>query len=63
MHDAMEHWGNPSSVHRRGRAARQAVEAAREQIAALVSGDVTFTSGGTEANHLALFGTGIGTAC
>jgi cysteine desulfurase len=58
MRDAMEHWGNPSSVHRRGRAARRAVEAARDQIAALCPGDVTFTSGGTEANHLALFGTG-----
>src|SRR6185437_10734892 len=58
MRDAMVRWGNPSSVHRRGRAARQAVEAAREKIAALAPGDVTFTSGGTEANHLALLGAG-----
>jgi cysteine desulfurase len=58
MQDAMAQCGNPSSVHRRGRAARQAVEAARDKIAALAPGDVTFTSGGTEANHLALLGTG-----
>jgi cysteine desulfurase len=58
MREAMDHWGNPSSVHRRGRAARQAVEAARDKIAAFAPGDVTFTSGGTEANHLALLGTG-----
>jgi cysteine desulfurase len=58
MHEAMARCGNPSSVHRRGRAARQAVEAARDRIAALAPGDVTFTSGGTEANHLALLGTG-----
>ncbi len=49
--------GNPSSVHAEGRAARQAVEEAREQVAALVRArpaDVIFTSGGTEANGLAL---------
>ena len=49
--------GNPSSVHGPGRAARQAVERAREQVAALVGAgarDVVFTSGGTEANSLAL---------
>ena len=53
--------GNPSSVHRGGRAARQLVEQSREQIAALVgasSDGVVFTSGGTEANHLALLGAG-----
>ncbi len=51
--------GNPSSVHGRGRAARAAVERAREQVAALAGGraqDVIFTSGGTEANALALWG-------
>lgn len=58
MRETMAHCGNPSSVHRWGRAARQAIEAARDRIAALVPGDVTFTSGGTEANHLALLGTG-----
>jgi cysteine desulfurase len=49
--------GNPSSVHAAGRAARHLMEAAREQVAALVGaapGDVVFTSGGTEANMLAL---------
>lgn len=49
--------GNPSSVHAEGRAARAAVEAARAKVAALVGArpeDVIFTSGGTEANALAL---------
>jgi cysteine desulfurase len=50
-------WGNPASVHASGRAARDVVETAREAIARLVGGsarDVIFTSGGTEANNLAL---------
>jgi cysteine desulfurase len=58
---ALEHCGNPSSVHRWGRAARQTVERAREAVAALVGADpegVVFVSGGTEANHLALLGNG-----
>ena len=49
--------GNPSSVHAEGRAARRVVEYAREQVAALVGAqpaNVVFTSGGTEANMLAL---------
>jgi cysteine desulfurase len=49
--------GNPSSVHAEGRAARRAIEAARSKVAALVGAraeDVIFTSGGTEANALAL---------
>jgi cysteine desulfurase len=47
--------GNPSSIHAEGRAARAAVETAREAVARLVSGgEVTFTSGGTEANAMAL---------
>jgi cysteine desulfurase len=53
--------GNPSSVHGRGRAARQLVEDSRETIAALLGAPadgVTLTSGGTEANHLALLGSG-----
>jgi cysteine desulfurase len=52
-------YGNPSSVHRYGRAARQALDGAREQVAALVgaqAAQVVFTSGGTEANNLALKG-------
>ena len=53
--------GNPSSVHAAGRAARRTTERARENVAALVGAraeEIVFTSGGTEANHLALFGTG-----
>ena len=58
---ALAHCGNPSSVHRWGRAARQVVERAREAVASLAGGDpegVVFVSGGTEANHLALLGSG-----
>ncbi|HWP26273.1 MAG TPA: cysteine desulfurase family protein [Xanthobacteraceae bacterium] len=54
---AAETVGNPSSVHGAGRAARHLVETARAQVAALVGADpqdVIFTSGGTEANVLAL---------
>ena len=49
--------GNPSSVHAAGRTARAAVERARGEVARLVGakeGSVTFTSGGTEANALAI---------
>jgi cysteine desulfurase len=53
-----EHWGNASSVHAAGRKARRAVERAREHVAALIgAGDpeeIVFTSGGTEADALAL---------
>jgi len=52
-------YANPSSQHRAGRAARDAVETARAQVAALVGadpGEVIFTSGGTEANNLAVKG-------
>lgn len=55
--DALEAGGNPSSVHAAGRAARARVEQAREQVAALVAAPATtvvFTSGGTEANALAI---------
>jgi cysteine desulfurase len=58
---ALARGGNPSSVHRSGRAARQLVEQSREAVAALVAAPVegvVFTSGGTEANHLALIGSG-----
>jgi cysteine desulfurase len=54
---ALELCGNPSSVHGEGRAARRVIETAREQVAKLVGADpadVVFTSGGTEANALAL---------
>jgi cysteine desulfurase len=59
MSEALRRTGNPSSVHRWGRSARQAIERARAQVAALVGAapaEVIFTSGGTEANHLALVG-------
>ncbi|GEP06720.1 cysteine desulfurase family protein [Methylobacterium oxalidis] len=51
--------GNPSSVHAEGRAARAALEAAREQVAALLgapSAGLVFTSGGTEAANAVLSG-------
>jgi cysteine desulfurase len=54
---ALDVLGNPSSVHGEGRAARRLIEQAREQVAALVEAEprnVVFTSGGTEANMLAL---------
>ena len=54
---ALEVGGNPSSVHAAGRAARALVEQARADVAALIAAPATtivFTSGGTEANALAL---------
>ena len=54
---AFETAGNPSSVHASGRAARDIVETARRQVGELVGvvpGSVTFVSGGTEANALAI---------
>ena len=59
MIEAMALTGNPSSVHRFGRAARALVESARRRVAALAGvgpGEVVFTSGGSEANALALTG-------
>ena len=59
MNAAFELCGNASSVHRFGRLARRAVEDARETVAAVVdaaAADIVFTSGGTEANNLALRG-------
>jgi len=56
----LEHaFGNPSSTHWSGQPARLAVEEAREQVAALLgatNGEIIFTSGGSEANNLALKG-------
>jgi len=54
-----EHFGNPSSSHWYGRKAHEAVEAARAQVAALLScapGEIIFTSGGTESNNYAIRG-------
>jgi len=56
---AADAYGNPASAHRVGRRARQALEDAREQTAALLDAyadEVVFTSGATEANNLAIFG-------
>ena len=53
------HLGNPSSLHGEGRQARAAVETARTQVAELLGaepGEIVFTSGGTEANNLAIQG-------
>src|ERR1043165_3582068 len=57
MAAALDLVGNPSSIHAEGRAARRLVEEARAQVARAVGADVrnvVFTSGGTEANALAL---------
>lgn len=54
-----EVYGNPSSLHTLGFRAEQELTAARRQVAALIGceeGEITFTSGGTEANNLAIFG-------
>jgi cysteine desulfurase len=57
MRAAQTHVGNPSSIHAAGRTARRTLEDARETLAALFGArpeDVVFTSGGTEADALAL---------
>ena len=54
-----ESFGNPSSAHTQGRAARVCLDLAREQVAALIGaypGEITFTSGGTESDNLAITG-------
>ena len=59
MVEALRAGGNPSSVHKQGRAARSRVDSARRSVAALIGAlpaEVVFTSGGTEANSLALKG-------
>jgi len=55
-----EKYGNPSSVHGFGREAKQGLEEARRQVAELIGAtpqEITFTSGGTEADNLAIMGT------
>jgi len=52
-------FGNPSSVHQWGRQAREAVDLARQQVASLIGAnpqEIIFTSGGTEADNLAIIG-------
>jgi cysteine desulfurase len=54
-----ERHGNPSSIHRYGQAARNAVEEAREQVAELLGGrppEVVFTASGSEANNMVIAG-------
>src|SRR5262245_20893035 len=54
-----EQYGNPSSIHGFGREARDAVEAAREEIAGFLGvapEEIVFTSGGTESDNLAIKG-------
>jgi cysteine desulfurase len=54
-----DHFGNASSIHHHGQETRAAVERARESIAALLgcrASEIVFTSGGTEADNLAIFG-------
>lgn len=65
---AMAHWltgdnfGNPSSMHADGRAAKDAIDIAREQVSGALGcafGEVVFTSGGTEAVNLAVVGSAL----
>lgn len=61
MAEAMRVGGNPSSVHAAGRRARAIVDKARREVASLAGAEpseIVFTSGGTEANNLALSGAG-----
>jgi len=54
-----ENFGNASSIHSSGQCGRSAVDAARDSVAALIDAkpaEVVFTSGGTEADNLAIFG-------
>ncbi len=55
----LENWGNPSSRYQKGNEAKIVLETAREQVAGLMNADpqdLFFTSGGTEADNLALIG-------
>ncbi|RYZ83467.1 MAG: cysteine desulfurase, partial [Moraxellaceae bacterium] len=54
----LEHFGNPSSIHTHGRQVRSAIENARKTIAGLINAspaEITFTSGGTEADNHAIY--------
>ncbi|MEO0808283.1 MAG: cysteine desulfurase family protein [Cyanobacteria bacterium J06643_4] len=61
MHSALtQHWGNPSSLHHWGNRAATVLERSRLQVASLINAtspeSIVFTSGGTEANNLAIWG-------
>ena len=50
-------FGNPSSIHQEGRTTRAAIEGARKLVASLIgasTGEIFFTSGGTESNNMAI---------
>jgi len=52
-------YGNPSSIHQFGRKAKNAIQKARKQVAALIGAEpdeILFTSGGTESNNTILYG-------
>ncbi len=58
-----EVYGNASSIHHHGQVAKQQLETARRQVACLIgceAREIVFTSGGTEANNLAIFGAVLG---
>jgi cysteine desulfurase len=61
MHQVMtEQWGNPSSLHQWGQRSAEVLEQARVRVAGLLNAEaeaIVFTSGGTEANNLAILGT------
>lgn len=55
-------WGNPSSLHSQGREAKILLETARKQVASLIGAEpqeIVFTSGGTEADNLAIVGSAL----
>ncbi len=59
MTEAVANFGNPSSIHTFGREAKVVLESAREKVANFIGArpsEIIFTSGGTEADNLALFG-------
>lgn len=59
MEEAVSNFGNPSSIHTFGREAKVTLESAREKVANFIGArpsEIIFTSGGTEADNLALFG-------
>ena len=56
----LENYGNPSSLHKKGFEAELELKAAREKTAAVINAspeEIVFTSGGTEADNMAIFGT------
>lgn len=59
MFEGIEEFGNPSSIHKLGKRAKAKLEASRREIAVLLNAhpsEITFTSGATEANNLAIRG-------